>query len=201
MFQKVIFLVCLFAFSGCAVKQYQFIAESTPAKISEPSQEMAQVVFLRPSKGVMGAFNSIIIDVTQPEHKILGVAPAISKFAVDVKPGKHTLFSTHGLQGHVMNMEVEAGKRYYVLVRPIYGNGFQLRPIKHDTNNEFGFNNPEFDNWVTDTKLVSKGLGAEEWYTDFNEKNLKLLAKAQKVWDEKNDEQRFQLTLLPEDAN
>ena len=202
MFKKIVFSALMLLLTGCAIKQYEFNNpnQAKAAAIAEPNSETAQIVFLRPSRGVMGGFNSVIIDVSSDDHNILGVAPAISKFAVNMAPGKHTLFSTHGLQGHVMEMEVEAGKRYYVLVRPIYGNGFQLRPIKHDTDNEFGFNNPKFDKWVADTALVSLGTGAQQWYTDFNEKNQKILAKARKVWSEKNDEQKFQLTLLPEDS-
>lgn len=202
MLKKIFFSCLALVFTGCAVKQYEFVnsKQDKVYEISEPSNDAAQIVFLRPSKGVMGAFNAVIIDVSNEQHNILGVSTAISKFVVEIAPGKHTLFSTHGFQGHIMEVNVEAGKRYYVLVRPIYGNGFQLRPIKHNISNEFGFNNPEFEQWVSDTSYVSMGEGAKEWYKDFYEGNQKILSKAKAVWSEKDIDQKYQLTLMPEDA-
>lgn len=98
-----------------------------------------------------------------------------------------------------MEMKVEAGKRYYVLVRPIYGNAFQLSPLKHDTR-DLSQNSPEFPQWKSQPAMVEKASGADQWYAKFKDNVEKVKAKAITVWDEKNATQRAELTLLPEDA-
>lgn len=201
MFKRISIVAVALLLFGCATgKQYIFTTPSPINDVSKPTDNMAQVVFLRPSKGVMGILSAFVLDVTDGENSVIGVTPAKSKFVVNMKPGEHRLFSTQGMQGHIMELNVEAGERYYVLVRPIYGNGFQLRPLKRITDNEFGQNNTKFKGWLSDTKLVGKGQGADEWYADSFKSINKIIAKAEKVWSEKSMEQKAQLTLIPSDS-
>jgi hypothetical protein len=58
----------------------------------------------------------------------------------NVDPGKH-LFIAHTVSfSHFLEADVEAGKRYYVLLRFIYGRGMQLRPIRTSGDSEFSVN-------------------------------------------------------------
>ncbi|MDO8344142.1 MAG: hypothetical protein Q7T48_13150 [Cellvibrio sp.] len=196
-----IILACVlsFAVAGC-VTTFVFNQPAEINTVQDVSIDKAQVVFLRPSKGVMGAFAAIVFDITKSNNEIIGVAPAESKFVVNLTPGEHRLFATNGLQGHIMDMKVESGKRYYVLVRPIYGNGFQLTPLKHNAAFDLSQKSPEFPLWKSQPVMVEKAAGADEWYAKFKDNVDKVKLSAIKVWNEKSDEQRAQLTLLPDDA-
>lgn len=188
-------VTALLFFYGCAAP-YQFVEKQEASyQITGVSPEEAQIVFLRPSKGVMGVFHSIVFNITNGERKMIGVAPARSKFAINVAPGRYKFMSANGLPAHVMEAEVEAGKRYYVIVRPIYGNGLQLRPIKRGIEGEFSYNNPSLEKWKNDTKVAVMAVGAEDWYTKFSAAIDKTEVKAQTVWAEKSDEQRRLLTI------
>lgn len=190
-------LFTLTVLSGCAT--YQFFQVTDDLTIPDVVNDKAQIVFLRPSGGVMGALHAVIFDVTDEKQEILGVAPAKSKFVLNLVPGKHRLFSTNGLQGHIMEMDVLAGKRYFVLVRPIYGNGFQLRPLKPSASDEFGQNNTKFPSWVSETKVAMMADDIHQWYMKFEKNISKIKVKADKVWAEKTDIQRAKLTLASDD--
>ena len=195
----VLLTLVLSMLSGC-ITTYQFVEPQTSYDVEGIKPNMAQIIFLRPSKGVMGAFNAVVFDITGEQRNLIGVAPAKSKFAIDIAPGDYKFLSANGLPAHVMDLSVESGKQYYVLVRPIYGNGFQLRPIKHGIGGEFDFKNPKFESWKTTTKVAVKAPGADEWYEKFASQIDKTQMKALEVWSEKDDAQRLLLTLLPEDA-
>ena len=51
-----------------------------------------------------------------------------------------------------LDATVEAGHRYYVLARFIYGHGFQLRPLRPSApaTTEFSTANPKFKEWLAD---------------------------------------------------
>ncbi|MFL0804305.1 MAG: DUF2846 domain-containing protein [Agarilytica sp.] len=193
-------IALLFAFamlSGCTT--YDFYRVSDDQVIPGLVADKAQVIFLRPSGGVMGGLHAVIFDVTDEKQEIVGVAPAKSKFAMNLTPGKHRLLSTNGLQGHIMELNVLAGKRYFVLVRPIYGNGFQLRPLKPSADDEFGQNNAKFPSWVSETKMAVVADDIHQWHAKFAKNINKVQVRADKVWDEKNDSQRSQLSLSRDD--
>lgn len=176
------------------------LSRPAPANtVARPQADMAQVVFLRPS-GVMGPVPAFVFEITDQGKTIIGVAQSESKFVVDMASGRHRLLSTNGMPGHIMEANLAAGKRYYVVIRPIYAHGFQLRPMKHDVEGEFSLENPELEVWKSKTAVVVTTPAADQWYESYRKTIDELEAKAVQVWNEKDDAQRAQLTLLPEDA-
>ncbi|WP_444959428.1 hypothetical protein [Microbulbifer sp. VVAC002] len=135
---RVVFVVLalIFGLAGC-VQQYVFNHESSSQIVEEPQSDKAQIIFLRPSAGVFAGFNALVFDITDDNDQIVGVASAKSKFLINVDPGTYTFMATEGIKGHVMQATVEPGQRYYIVVRPIYGQGFQLRPMKNNIDGEF----------------------------------------------------------------
>ena len=64
-----------------------------------------------------------------------------------VAPGHHVVReqpSGGAATAHIMEADVAAGKRYYVLLRFIYARGMQLRPIRRTGPSEFSVANKEF---------------------------------------------------------
>ena len=91
-----------------------------------------------------------------------------SKSVITLAPGKHMLMSAHG--GHYMEANVEAGKRYYVLLRFIYANGLQLRPLRATGTSEYRVNGPDFPKWMKATnRFVEKSPDAEGYFDSFKE--------------------------------
>ncbi|WP_413664502.1 hypothetical protein [Microbulbifer sp. CNSA002] len=193
---RVVFVVLalIFGLAGC-VQQYVFNHESSSQIVEEPQSDKAQIIFLRPSAGVFAGFNALVFDITDDNDQIVGVASAKSKFLINVDPGTYTFMATEGIKGHVMQATVEPGQRYYIVVRPIYGQGFQLRPMKNNIDGEFSLESSELQLWLSKTLIVDKSSGADDWHASYEEKVQKVKEKAYEVWAEKSDDQRQLLTI------
>ncbi|WP_444912176.1 hypothetical protein [Microbulbifer sp. PAAF003] len=193
---RVVFVVLalIFGLAGC-VQQYVFNHESSSQIVEEPQSDKAQIIFLRPSAGVFAGLNALVFDITDDNDQIVGVASARSKFLINVDPGTYTFMATEGIKGHVMQATVEPGQRYYIVVRPIYGQGFQLRPMKNNIDGEFSLESSELQLWLSKTLIVDKSSGADDWHASYEEKVQKVKEKAYEVWAEKSDDQRQLLTI------
>jgi len=111
-------IVVLLLVAGCAGDP--LIEKATDQALPPPPADKAQIVFLNPTNSISGALLSVLFDITDPNHReFLGMSGPKSKLAVAVAPGKHMLMSETGAMGHAMSADVEAGKRYYVVVIPV----------------------------------------------------------------------------------
>jgi hypothetical protein len=102
-----------------------------------------------------------------------------------------------------MEANVEAGKRYYVLLRFIYGQGMQLRPLRTSGTSVYSVNSPDFPQWqAITTRYVEKTPAADEAFAKDkpNEFLDKAQAKALENWAAHTDAERAELTLNPGDA-
>jgi hypothetical protein len=188
---------CCFALlSGCATEP------SAPLTIQDSQQTLppapankAQIVFIKPFKPLGGSHLTPLFENQGPQKELLTLIPSEGKFVKHVSPGRH-VFST---DGHFMQANVEAGKRYYVLVRFIAYNGYQLRPIRRTGPSDYNASIPEFQKWLKDTHLASMTAEGREWYM----KNKALFDRSQlygqEVWQKKTAEQRAELTLNGDD--
>lgn len=183
---------------GCAT--YTFFNPSSLTAIPPVPANKAQVVFLRPAGGFTGGLHSVIFDITDGKQEVIGVVPATSKFVLDMEPKQYRLMASDGLQGNVSEFNLQANKRYYVLVRPLFSRAFQLRPLTHNSASDYSQLHPEFEDWKADTAFVEPAADVEEWHTKFRDNLEKVQAKAEADWQAKTDEQRRELTLVPEDA-
>lgn len=199
--------VCVFGFVsmlsmvGC-VSVPQLINDRPDQSIPELQQGKAQIIFLNPSNSVAGAFLSEIYDLPAGDKKLLGMAGSKMKIVADVEPGDHMFMCRTGLRSHFMKaQDLEAGKRYYVLMRFIYGAGFQLRPIRKGAQSDYSPSNPDFDTWKLSTKIVDLTPGSEQWIKDNWSKAVEMSYKKYWVeWEGKSAEQQDELTLKSEDS-
>jgi len=194
------FLACLV--SGCGTF-YELAIPAQSQELPAIPEGKAQVVFMRPNSGGFGmsSFSAFVVDITGEKDDLLGVFKTATKLVVHFDPGSHRLFASGGMEkGHIMEMTVEEGKRYYVLVRPKYGHGFQLRPIKHRDNYPFSYSYRDFKPWVARSKMILKADDADLLYKKWKPKFDKAKTHGFAGWDKMNEKQRGELTLLPEDA-
>lgn len=188
------------ALSGCASPPplNQLSAQQT---VQSPPADQAQIVFLNPANSVTGAFLVGLYDIAGSERSFYGMSGPMSKIVQTVAPGKHRFMAhnTAGGQSYLLDADVQAGKRYYVLLRFVYGRGLQLRPVKADGSAEFSPQNPKFQEWVNQTKVVEQTAETPNWYGKYSGAVDKSQAAAITEWDAKDASQQQQLTLAKTD--
>jgi len=117
-----------------------------------------------------------------------------------VAPGHHVFASNAAGGTHILEADVAAGKRYYVLLRFVYAHGMQLRPLRPTGTSEYSVNYKDFADWLASTTFFVKTAAAD----DFNQKHADLFAKEQDAglveWSKKSPAQRAELTLAVGDA-
>lgn len=167
------------------------------ADVAPPSADTAQVVFLKPAN--MGGDPVGIFDVDASGRRYLGGLPRQSRIAVELAPGRHRLMSYYGKHAHFLDADLEAGKRYFVVLRYIYGQGFQLRPIRPSAAH-WTAEHPKFAIWLAETSVQEPRKNAERWFIERRPMVQRAQDEAQVLWERKSDGQRDELTLRPDDA-
>lgn len=189
-------ILALLMLSGC-VSVPQLIGEKQSPTNGPVDDNQVRIVFMNPSNSIAGAFLSEVYSLEGEDRHLLGMAGSKMKIIADVDPGDHLFMCRTGLRSHFMKAEnLEAGKTYYVLMRFIYGAGFQLRPIVNDSASEYSFGNAEFANWNNSTKEMELMPGTEDWInTNWGNHVQTSYDEYWTEWQEKSDAQRDALTL------
>lgn len=192
-----------FLLSGCATNQTpapSFYVASPTTVLAPPPADKAQIIFLMP-KNLYNPHQAVILyDLTDENKKLFAMIGSQSKVIYHVNPGRRILLSAFGVHNHMMEANVEAGKRYYVLARFIYAGGFQLRPIRTAGPSDYSVLNPDFAGWVSGTKFVEKTPEAEALHEKTKASVPALQAAESARWMQKTPAQRGELTLNKEDA-
>lgn len=189
--------------SGCASgpPPAPHFIESAVQSLPPPPPDKAQVVFLEPINSIQGALPVGLFEVNGDTRTHLATTGSHTKVALNFTPGRHMLMAAQShIKAHFMEINVEAGKRYYVLERFIYGNGFQLRPLRVSGSSNYSVNNPDFPSWNAVTRFVAMTPDSVEMFEKYKDVVSKTQAEGWKAWNEKSPEQRAELSLNPEDA-
>lgn len=174
--------------------------ESANQELAPPPTDQAQIIFLEPINSIQGLFPVGIFEMNGENRTLLAITGAHSKAVLLFTPGQHTLMANHsGMIAHFLDINVEAGKRYYVLLRFIYAHGFQLRPIRPNGPSDYSVQNKKFPNWVSSTKYVEKTADGEAFFSTNAEAVTKSQTKGWEDWLAKTQEQRNELTLNAND--
>ena len=193
----------VFTLSGCASAPPpppQF-TETASQELPPPPADKAQIVFLEPINSIQGMFPVGLFEVEGDKRTHLATTGSHTKAVLDFTPGHHLLMATQiGIRAHFLDINVEAGKRYFVLVRFVYSNGFQLRPLRTDGSSDYSIKNKDFPMWMAQTRIVEKTAASVEMFETHRERVTKTQAEGWKAWNEKSQEQRAELTLNPADA-
>ena len=124
-----------------------------------------------------------------------------SKSVQLVAPGHHVFESNMGAgSAHIMEADVVAGKRYYVLLRFVYARGMQLRPIRPAGPPEYASTSKEFADWVSSTSFFVKTPAADAVAQSRAADFAKAEADGLGEWNKKLPAQRAELSLNAEDA-
>lgn len=205
MSRRILFvLAVLLAVSGAATskeKPKPLFVESADQSLPPPPADKAQIVFLEPINSIQGLFPVGIFEVDGDNRCLLATTGAHSKVAVLFTPGHHVLMANHsGMIAHFLDAHVEAGKRYYVLLRFIYAHGFQLRPVRPSGPSDYSVANKDYPRWNSTTHFVDKTDESDAFFEKIKDSVTKSQAVGWAHWLEKSQSERDELTLTPEDA-
>ncbi|WNO09084.1 hypothetical protein [Teredinibacter sp. KSP-S5-2] len=191
-----------FSFDDSAKHKTVLAKKTQDQNLPEPDETQAQIVFLRPSDKVGSAKYpySVIYNVSSAQDEAIAVAEPNSKTYAFFEPGRHLLLSTDGVSSHILEAFLLAGERYYVVVRPMYQQGYQLRPVSHASYGEFTQTNPKFSSWLNKTSLVEPASGLVPWQKKYRRALERQKQRATEVWQAHTANTRAQLTLLEEYA-
>lgn len=204
---RYLFLATLFfVLSGTAAeaakeKPRPLFVQSANQSLPAAPADKAQIVFLEPINSIQGLFPVGIFEIEGDKRTLIATTGAHSKAAVLVSPGRHVFMANHsGMTAHFLDANVEAGKTYYVLLRFIYAQGFQLRPIRSTESSDYSVANKKFPAWISKTHFVEKTVDSDTFFENNKAAVIKTQAEGWAKWLAKTQEEREELTLNPQDA-
>jgi hypothetical protein len=196
-------LLCCLAFLGlaaCAEPPPPFFSATPDQTVPAPRADKAQVVFLNPANAISGAFLAQLYEIKGDNREFLGALGPKTKMVVDVDAGKHLFMLNQAGLGQFVEANVDAGRRYYVMTRFVYGRGLQLRPVRPMGGDpEFTISNPRFSDWLTESQLVARTADADAFVAKYKERIDEAQQRGWTEWQAKRSDQRAELTLNNED--
>lgn len=186
--------------SACATGVPDFSVATDRSEIDPTPADKAQIVFLRVSF-FGGAIPADIFEIENGDLNYVGKLRVGRKLVHLTAPGKK-VYMGHGLAADFMLAEVEAGKRYYVLLRPNWGTGaFVPTPIKRNGTTNYHTAKAEFSKWLEKTKVTEmKSDEADAWLAANQEKFQQIYETYWAKFETKSAEQKRIRTLMPADG-
>jgi hypothetical protein len=180
---------------GCA----SVMREAPSQTITPPAPEKAKIVFMRSSM-VAGAIGCDLFEVVNGELRYIGQLPTGNKVAYETTPGDK-VFMAYGTAADFMLAKVVAGRTYYSIVRPNWGTGgFAPTPIRQvDTINP-DQRSKEFQEWTTGTKLIEPTDGTQAWFAENKSRMQAIYTDYWSRFQRKNEQEKAERTLLPQDG-
>jgi len=195
-----LYVVSLLFLAACASPP-PFFAAAPDQTVPAPRADKARIVFLNPSNAISGAFLAQLYELKGDNREFLGALGPKTKMVVSVDAGSHLFMLNQAGLGQFVQANVDAGKRYYVMTRFVYGRGLQLRPIRPAGGDpEFTVGNPRFREWIAESQLVTKTTDADEWVLKYKTQIDEAQQRGLTEWQAKRSDQKAELTLNPEDS-
>jgi hypothetical protein len=135
---RVMFLAV--ALAACGTNT--MIKPAAEQTIPRPAAGKAQIVFLRPSN-YFPEMASLLYEIGGDKDTFIAPIGGMNKVVYDVAPGQRLFMSNNGVMAHFLKADLQAGKRYYVLVRPI-----------PDGTTDYNTSVREFPVWLAGTTRV-----------------------------------------------
>jgi hypothetical protein len=185
----------LAALGGCAsrlpVPQAPLYAAGP--EFEPPPPDKAQIIFFVPGNLPVASSANGLFDLAGTRPSLIGVLAAHTGSIQMVSPGHH-IFMTYGRVAHLMEADLRAGARYFVVMRYAGPGGLQPMPVRATEHDAVTM-------WTFDFDLVGKTPLADEWFAKMSPRVSAALTTALSAWRQKSDAERAALTLNSEDAD
>lgn len=186
--------------AGCVTPPPPFFTAAPDQTLPPPPAAQAQIVFLHPGGGLIAMLGHVF-ELNGEQRQYLGTLAAKTKLVYNAAPGKHLFMSNSVGYGHILEADVDAGKRYYVLLRYVHGRGQQLRPIRNTGGDpEFTAGNPQFRQWLAESQVINPTAEGAAFQVQHKSFHDDAYGRGWKEWQEKRPDQRAELTLNREDS-
>lgn len=186
--------------NACAASVADFTINTEKTEVGPAPADKAQIVFLRVSF-VAGAYPADIFEIEDGDLSYVGKVRMSRKLAHLTTPGKK-VYMGHGAAADFMYAEVEAGKTYYVLIRPNWGSGAMIpTPIKRDGTTAYNTDSPEFQKWLDKTRVTEmKSAEADAWMSTNKAKFEEIYKRYWAKFETKSADQKRTRTLMLSDG-
>lgn len=185
----------VYLLSGCAGISMKLASNQ---EITAPQPDTAKVVFMRYSF-VLGGIGVELFDTTGGNIKPIGSLSKGTKVVYETTPGDKA-FMAYGNAADFMLAKLEAGKTYYVIARPNWGTGgFAPTPVRK-TETKFNMTTDQFKTWVETTEIMEPAIDMDKWFVEKQQMYQEIYDTYWKRFQTKNEEQKQQRTLMPEDG-
>lgn len=182
--------------SGCAGN---LMRDASTQQISPSNPGRVKVVFMR-SSFVAGAIGCDVFEVVNGELRFIGQLPTGKKIVYETTPGEK-VFMAYGTAADFMLANLAGGKTYYSIVRPNWGTGgFAPTPIRSSSRIEPDLKSKEFQNWLSDTKLIEPNENAPAWFSENKERFQKIYTEYWSRFERKNSQEKAERTMMPQDG-
>ena len=195
---KLSFAFLLLILVGCATIPMDAVPDQA---IQKPSANQSQVVFMR-SSFIGSAIAATLYEVRDNKTEFIGILNNGTKIALKTTPGKH-LYMVVSEVADFMEADLSPGKTHYSMITPRMGAWkarFSMWPISTNPSAEFNTSSDDFQEWLSETSLVTMSESALAWYqqnkASVEQKRVKYWPK----WQQKTPEDKAKRTLVPSDG-
>lgn len=211
-FGRLLWIVASGLVAASALAQDQMVKSTRTEAV--PDAGKALVIFVRHSF-VVGAYSAPVldVDVKNPDprpgqlpvdDKVVGILSGYSKIAYQAEPGEHTFMSMPAGGGGalVAKAHLQAGKTYYVQVKPNWGFAptFTLVPARNDPAAELRVDAADLAGWLKGTEFYEPTPLADGWLNGNRPSITTKKAEALAKWNALPDAEKKKYTLLETDG-
>lgn len=181
--------------TGCA----SVMRDAPSQTVTPPAPDKAKIVFMRSSM-VAAAIGCDLFEVVNGELRYIGQLPTGNKVVFETTPGEK-VFMAYGTAADFMLAKVAGGRTYYSIVRPNWGTGgFAPTPIRQVDSIYPDQRSKEFQEWVSGTKLIEPTEGAQAWFVENKARMQAIYTDYWARFQRKNEQEKFDRTLMPQDG-
>jgi hypothetical protein len=198
---KLFVLATALLFAAACSTQSEKMADAQEQQLVAPSDNQAQIVFLR-SSFVGSLIQAVVYDATDGGAKFIGILSNGKKLAYTVDPGPHT-FMVVSEAADFLAANLEGGKTYYAMATPRMGAWkarFSLYPVRNGGPGEFQYQSGEFQKWLKESSFVENTPASQAWADENRSSVLKKQADYWQVWQTKSPSELAERTLNEADG-
>lgn len=210
----VVLLACV---TGCSMQPMRpdLMNRNDVVVSDEIPQGSARIVFLRMSNVSVGE-TAGVFEVTRDEEQqdseilkqeFIAMVPNQSKFTLDVPAGTHQFMAiSQGKKLHsakYMQADMEAGKTYYVVVKPepAYGKTvFRLHPVHASPVAEYQLNSDSVRYMIESARNVENTAESSAWADRYEDDITDLIERTRGQWNKLSQRQQNYFTLQSSDG-
>ena len=164
-----------------------------------PTPGVAQIVFLSPAAAPTRANANALYSLDGGHRTLIAALAGHTGSFQGVTPGHH-VFMTFGRSRHLLDVNVEGGCRYCVLLRADGDDDLVPLPMRMTEDAEITNRSSASGQWILDSTMVEKTPAADIFFARKSPQVDAAQADALAAWQRKTPQARAALTLEPADA-